>query len=175
MCWLWWEMRPQQGVGTKRETLAKDKRMSDFGNPQIPPSHLWYPGSECRDHPHPQQTGSEASPKSRDALVSCSLIPHTQQVRDSLGPKPAQVRHCTQGPPSRRNPPADTPGVLSSLLEESSPPRHSSNPLGESSEVGQDAMAAGTNTRTAGSRSCERLPAARRDWDPSWEQAGGQQ
>lgn len=163
-----------QGVGTKRETLAKDKRVSDFGNPQIPPSHLWYSGSECRDTLTPRKQIALKHPPSHEMLRRAALTPHTQQVRSILGPKPAQVRHHMQGPLSRRNPPADTPGVLRSPLEESSPPRHSNNPLGVSSEVGHDAMAVGANTRTAGTRGCELLPAARRDWDPSWERAGGQ-
>lgn len=40
-----------KGVGTKRETLAKDKRMSDYGNPQIPPSHCGTQGLSTETTP----------------------------------------------------------------------------------------------------------------------------
>lgn len=34
------------GMGVRGEILAKAMRMSNFGNPQIPPAQLWHPGSE---------------------------------------------------------------------------------------------------------------------------------
>lgn len=51
MYWLWLGNASPAGtvhsMGVKGEILAKAMRMSNFGNPQIPPSQLWYPGSEC--------------------------------------------------------------------------------------------------------------------------------
>lgn len=92
--------------------------------------------------------------------------PHTQQV---------------QGHPWSQTCPSHTPHAGPLIQEEPTschpqgpelPTRAQQQPRGGSSEVGQDAEAVGTNTRTAGTGGCERLPAARGDWEPPWGTAG---